>query len=311
MSIFPIFSKRNRVKDSDIYRYDNIPIEFRRQVIHIWVDSIGVYREQDSFGYRDSMGNNEAWRTVHKSLCKEYGVFHLGNEHKDPYEQCEEFIQICRDEEVLDIIEITFQIINIFVRRMSTYQRDAASIEQDPDNAIEELNERFKEHGLGFQFIGNEIVRVDSQLTHQEIIKPTIHLLHDENFKGCEDEFLKAHEHYRHGRNKEAINEALKSFESCLKEICTRKKWPFPTNATSRALIDLVIKNNLIATELLSHFSGLRATLEAGVPTVRNSNAGHGQGAAPTEVPSYLVAYTLNITASALLLFINAYKGSR
>jgi hypothetical protein len=51
-------------------------------------------------------------------------------------------------------------------------------------------------------------------------------LLHDAAYEGAEAEFLSAHEHYRHARNKEALTDALKSFESVMKSICTKRRDP-------------------------------------------------------------------------------------
>jgi hypothetical protein len=50
-------------------------------------------------------------------------------------------------------------------------------------------------------------------------VKPALSLLHDAGFDGPADEFMKGFEHYRHGRNKEAVAEALKAFESTMKAI--------------------------------------------------------------------------------------------
>lgn len=313
MATFSIFSKRNKKKNFDVYRYENIPIELRRQIILIWIDAIGVYYQPGMYEMSSSSSPaNRIWNQVVKILSKEYGTFGLTNsEYDNSFEQCQKFIQNCTDEQVIDITEITFKAIDRIIRDQNQYTNEQSGIKQEPDDAIEELNARFKEHGLGYQYVDGNIIRVDSEFLHQEAILPAIHLLHNEKFKGAEDEFFKAHEHYRHKRNKEAINECLKSFESCLKEICHRKKWSFPPKATSSALIDLVIKNGLIPQELLAHFTGLRSTLESGVPTIRNSNAGHGQGKNPVKVPEYLVSYALNITASALLLLVNSFKESK
>jgi hypothetical protein len=50
----------------------------------------------------------------------------------------------------------------------------------------------------------------------------------------------------------------------------------------------------------------LRSTLEAGVPTARSRLGGHGQGTQVTEVPQYLVAYVLHLTASAVVFLAEA-----
>lgn len=91
------------------------------------------------------------------------------------------------------------------------------------EQAIEEVNARFRQHGIGYQFESGEIVRVDSEIVHQAVVRPTLQLLRHKRFALANAEFLGAHEHYRHGRLGEAINECLKAFESVLKVICAEK----------------------------------------------------------------------------------------
>ena len=108
-----------------------------------------------------------------------------------------------------------------------------------PDQAIEDLNARFLEHGIGYQFVsGAGIVRKDSEFLHKEVLLPTLSLLSDKLYQGAQDEFLKAHEHYRHGRIKECLNECLKAFESTLKTICQIRGWKFQQTDAAKALLD-------------------------------------------------------------------------
>ncbi|EPO6927140.1 DUF7014 domain-containing protein [Escherichia coli] len=48
--------------------------------------------------------------------------------------------------------------------------------------------------------------------------------------------------------------------------------------------------------------------LETGIPTIRNKNAGHGQGADIKEVPEELVSYMLHLTATNLLFLLKCEK---
>ena len=79
---------------------------------------------------------------------------------------------------------------------------------------IEEVNTRFREHGVGFQYESGEILRVDLQVIHKEVTIPALKFLSGPAFSGANEEFLSAYEHYRHNNYKEAIVDALKSFES-------------------------------------------------------------------------------------------------
>jgi hypothetical protein len=170
------------------------------------------------------------------------------------------------------------------------------------------LNARFREHGVGFQYESGEIIRVDSQLLHNEAVKPALVLLRAREYAGAQAEFLTAHEHYRNGRTKEALTECLKALESVMKAICAKRKWPHAPNATASVLIQVLFDKGLVPSFWSQHFSALRATLESGVPTARNRLGGHGQGTQVTEVPAHLVAYVLHQTASAIVFLAEAER---
>jgi hypothetical protein len=54
----------------------------------------------------------------------------------------------------------------------------------------------------------------------------------------------------------------------------------------------------------------LIATLKSGLPVVRNTTGGHGQGPTPVDVPEYVAAYALNLAASKIRLLCDAFRDS-
>ncbi|MDR6553967.1 STM4504/CBY_0614 family protein [Paenibacillus qinlingensis] len=302
--LLDLFSKRNRKPSKSIFTYDVIPQEFRIQIIHIWNDAIGAF----SLNYYDASPSNEVWNFIHKQLSKEYGLLELTANGNDPFKKCQIYIQETSTERVLDIVELSFKYIDLSIRRWNHYVCQNAGISQKPDDAIFELNQRFREHGLGYQYIGEQIVRVDSDFIYREAVEPALKALFEEEFQGASEEFLSAHEHFRKGRNKEAITDALKAFESVMKTICKRMKWEVADNATAKPLINTLLKNELIPMSLQTQFSSLRDTLESGLPTVRNKNSGHGQGDKAIDLPPHLVAYALHLAATNILFLIESYK---
>lgn len=151
------------------------------------------------------------------------------------------------------------------------------------------------------------MIRVDSQYIHAEAVKPVLSILRNLEFEGANDEFLRAHEHYRHDRHKECLVECLKAFESTLKSICAKRGWTMKPTDTAKTLLETCFSNGLIPSYLQAHFASLRAMLESGVPTVRNKPGGHGQGDKPVAVPEYMVRYVLNATATGILLLAQAH----
>lgn len=123
-------------------------------------------------------------------------------------------------EHFLDTVEIGFRQVQHYWDSMGKTSGKAGHV-RSVKAAISELNKRFGQHDLGYAVAGwpGIITRVDSQYIHAEVVESAIHQLSTAGWEGPLDEFMRAHKHYRHGNNKEAMNEALKSFESTMKAI--------------------------------------------------------------------------------------------
>lgn len=308
MAIFQLYSKRQkklRGEVSDVYSYEEIPVSLRVQIVHIIKNTIGA-KYNNSY-YNIESEADKIYKFIHQTLCKEYGVFTL-KEHADDYEAIyDTFLKEKDYEKCLDIIEISFRIIENYVTKNWHLFRETSS--QKPDDAIEELNLRFKESAVGYQFESGDLIRIDSQIIHSEVVKPTLVLLASEDaYNGANNEFLSAHEHYRHKRYKECLNDCLKSFESIMKGIHIKRNWAYSPQDTASKLINSCLSNELIPTYIQSQFTSLKTMLESGVPTLRNKNSGHGQGATVTQVNEELVSYMLHLTATNLLYLVQCDK---
>ena len=282
--LFSKRQKRSRGEVFDVYQYTDIPRELRVQVVHLLKDLYPI----SSF---------EKPRDI---LCREYGVFFLWKKDVTPYEDVCNFLITVEDaDRAIDVIEIAFQPLD--VRGDSLYLPRVLL-----EDAIAELNARFQEHGVGYQFESGKIIRIDSQYIHSEVVQPVLNVLSGALYKGANEEFLSAHEHYRHGRYKDCLNECFKSFESCMKSICKSRGWKYTEKDTASRLIQILFDHDLIPLFMQAHFTSLKSTLEAGVPTIRNKRSGHGQGPEKFSVPESLSAYALHLTASNILFLARA-----
>lgn len=316
MSIFNIFSKRQRKlrgEVPDVYVYNEIPQPLKIQIIYIWEDAFGK-AEDYADRYYGRVGQNpvvQCYRFIVEALRREYGVFRLPGTQDDDslnyFKELANFLLLEKStEKVLDAVEFSFKIVDQVARKDGYLGRPNAF--QIADDAVEELNARFREHGVGFQFVDGQIIRIDSELIHAEVVKPALTLLRGKGLTGAQQEFLKAHEHYRHGNGKEALAECLKAFESVMKVICAKRKWAHAPQATSSALIQVCFDNGLIPPFWQSHFSALRSLLEGGIPTARNRLGGHGQGVKVVDVPGYMVSYVLHMTAASIVFLVEAER---
>jgi len=304
MAIIELFSKRQkrlRGETPDVYTYDEIPQPLRIQIVHIIRDCIGERKDYS----QDDAGSS--YRFIYDTLCREYGKFTLIEKgYNDSHmEQVLNFLlQTDNTEEVLDVVELSFKYIDRVIKKDYYQYTSNTDVKIKPDDAIIELNDRFKEHGIGYSFEGGEMLRIDSTYVHSEITKPTISLLWHRKFRGANEEYLKAHEHYRHGRNKECLTECLKTFESTMKVICDEKGWTYKKTDTAKKLIQVCFKNGLVPTFTQNQFTSLQNLLESGIPTIRNKLGGHGQGQIPQKVDDEMTRYGLNLTGTNIIFLI-------
>jgi AbiJ N-terminal domain 4 len=316
MPIYELFSKRRKSQSGelpDVYTYD-IPTPLRVQIIHIWGDALGhPGKTQD-----EPSSIRPTYQFIVETLRREYGVFRLTQDTYDPTDDRYAVDELCKffledkgisnttaTDKALDVIELTFRAIDRLTRSFSyLYRKNADKV---ADEAIDELNRRFKEHGIGYFYSDGIIGRIDSEFVHAKVVKPALLVLRQKDYENVQSEFLAAHEHYRAGKRSEAIVECYKAFESTMKIICTKRKWAFDKSKGAADLVRVCLDQGLIPPYWQTHFAGLRSVLESAIPTPRNKQAGHGAGAAPPQVPSdELVAYVLHMTAATILFLTEA-----
>lgn len=307
MAIFDLYFKRQRrLKGEvpDVYLYDQMPHALRVQIVHVWDDTLGNAAEAGVSGRPDM-----AYSNLVRAVRRELGQFNLSGHQRYGSFRDEwngTFLATNELDLALSMVELSVRAIHNLSSRVEFLgRRDAKEI---AESGIEEINARFREHDVGYQIANGEVIRVDSQFMHAETVKPALSLLQGAAYEGAQQEFLKAHEHYRHGDTKGSLTEALKALESVMQTICQKRGWEFDTKATSKTLIGILFDKGLIPTYWQSHFTGLRTNLESGVPTARNREGGHGQGATITTVPAHLAGYVLHQTAAAILFLVEAEK---
>lgn len=304
MAIIELYStrkKKNNGVNTDVYQYSELSEKLKSQILQILFDILDKYSDR-----RIHYSEDSSYDFLRNTLCREYGRFSLNNDKNARNDLVGWFLNKADLDEKLDFVELSFKYLERVVEKDSYYYIDnrgnrlrANAIHE----AIEELNHRFKEDATGFQYHESTILRVDSQYLHSEVVKPVLILLSNSDiYNGSADEFLSAHEHYRHGNYKECLVDCLKSFESLMKAIHNKKDWYYdPKKATARDLINGCLKNGLIPQYLQTQMSAINNMLESGVPTIRNKEAGHGQGPEVSQVEEHLCSYMLHVTASNLL----------
>lgn len=321
-----LYFKRNKVQEEtlDLYQYDSFPKAFRVQVFHILAD---VFYSPEDLEVRNLRGDvrinigsgdlqkfllniDEEMSTVCKKFSREKGRLSIKGttnkvSTKSSYQSILEFFISEQDtDDFLTILELVFNVVENKTSEFGFGRRENAY--DISKKAIDELNQRFYEHNIGYQYENGQIVRVDSEFIHAEAVKPALQLLSNPTYKGAQEEFLKAHEHYRHGRYDESLTDCLKAFESTMKIILDKRDWAYGKKDTSKRLIDYCLANKLIPTFWTDHFNSLSNMLTSSIGTPRNKLSGHGKGNDEIEVPEHLIQYVLHMTASSIVFLIKA-----
>lgn len=291
MTLPPLFSRRKRqssVPVSDLYSYDAIPHKVRVQAVHIILDNLGHYSQYEV--------NAKYWAMIVKTIRKEKGVFHLTDGYQTLSEEFCNWLLVEKDvEQFLDGVEIGFRAIKIL----------KGEYNDDYEEAKAELNARFQEAAVGYEIQSGNIIQIDSQIIHKEVVLPALNLLSQKRFAGANDEFLDAHRFFREGDYESCLIECGKSFESVLKVIGSARKWGVNPNDPASKLIAAAFTSGFIPGYMQGQFTALRSVLESGVPTVRNKMSGHGAGGQVRKVDKHLAAYQLHQTAAAIVFLVD------
>ena len=198
MTIFDTYSKRKKRAEQaepDVYQYDRVPATLRNQIQRIWEDAIGPYYDPRPYAYGSAPPhNNAAWHTIRDAVCREKGKLTFSSQ-PNPMRDCIRYLHSENTiDDWFDLIEFSFLYIDRILGKKHSYDLRSLGIEQKSDDAIEELNFRLLDAGVGYQFESGQIIRIDSEYVHSEIVKPALVLLSDPRFAGAQQEFLAAHE---------------------------------------------------------------------------------------------------------------------
>ncbi|HET6893817.1 MAG TPA: hypothetical protein VFH72_00355, partial [Candidatus Baltobacteraceae bacterium] len=303
------FSKRKQQAldggETFTYQYDKAPLTLRRQVALILVAGLGDQTRLTNYLDGPTVAGRY-WHYVFQFLRQEAGEFELHPDGGEPKNQVLNYILTADTDHFLDAVEQCLAVINVAARTLDDYEAQRSGIASDADETISSINYRFREHRFGYAFVpeANEIIRIDSEYIHKDAVERAFTLLHDEVFEGASHEFAEAHREYREGDPKDAIAKALKAFESTIKIICDRLKWPYDPKANAKGLIAVIFDNGLVAKSHESFFGALRSVMESGLPTVRNSTSGHGQGASVVKVPRHVAGFALHLAAASIVFLV-------
>jgi hypothetical protein len=181
---------------------------------------------------------------------------------------------------------------------------------EDPAKGLLELNERFLRAGVGYQFENEQIIRVDSQYMHAEVVKEALGLISEPSFEEANAEFMTAHRHLREGTLRDCNTAALWAVENVLKVICTARKWTYREGDTIERLVAVVRREGLFPDYLGGYFDNLIGAMKAGGPKIRDRQGGHGAAPGEDRVPDHIAAFALHLAAANIVMLVKAHRSA-
>jgi AbiJ N-terminal domain 4 len=274
----------------DVYIYDELSSLLRKQISKILQGCIGP--------------SCSSWDEVAYIMDREIISFSLDSD--EPYVDCMKYLQRSNDVDgILSFIELCARVMANFASEPGLRYGD-----EDPAEGLVELNERFLRAGVGYQFENGQIIRVDSQYVHAEVVKEALRLLCEPGFEEANDEVMKAHRYLREGSLRDCNTAALRAMETVLKVICDARGWTYQEGDTVERLLAIVCRDGLFPDYLGGYFTNLIGAMKAGVPRIRDRQGGHGAAPGDDPVPDHIAAFALHLTAANIVMLVKAHRAT-
>lgn len=295
-NIFNIFSRRNKINENKAHRINE---KFRNRLFILIRDSVNkTFR----------ISPEELFSKLRERLLFLHGENSLSG-NNDKLNDVLSFFFTCKDEHLLDIIEL------LFVPELNKGGFGDESLFVDSineiflvDNLPYYLTKSVWEereacwHGSPATF--NElrelpkIIRKDSDVLHNTAIEPVLALLRQKDLLNANEEFMLALDDFKRMEYKDCVSKCCSAFESVMKVICARKKIPFSQNDPAAKLLKGILNNST-----LDSFWETPINL---IATVRNKlSYAHGAGETTKVVTKHVAMYIINATAAAILLLLD------
>ncbi|MEZ9873437.1 DUF7014 domain-containing protein [Vibrio sp. 10N.261.51.C6] len=148
---------------------------------------------------------------------------------------------------------------------------------------------------VSYDFTYPKVIRKDSEVLNQLAIEPALLLLNRPELSNANTEFLSALEDYRHGKFRDSVTKCCSAFESVMKVECKRRGIHLSGKEAANSLVINLIKD-----------TGMPTFFEQPImliATIRNRlGIAHGSGDEDKQVSESIALYSINATASAMLL---------
>jgi hypothetical protein len=317
-SILDVFSRRHPPRGQG-YKPDEISELLRNRILLLLREVFSGKWPADRW-HSPGDYTREFWEDMHNKLQHLHGRPKLTNDprEREPWEDTLGFALSCTAPEFFDFIELTFRSSPMW--RMLNDENELVDAINDifrVENAPYQLTRIVKveepnpikagPYGGGGTVIRTvaypKIVRADDQATHTEAIQPALSVLAAPHFEAANLEFRDALDEYRKGHYGDCLTKCCSSFESVMKSLCKKHKWPVDEKKdTVHPLLKTILSHST-----LDPFFEQPLLL---IATMRNRlSSSHGGGTTVRSVERHVAQYALASTAAAILLLVHEIEG--
>jgi hypothetical protein len=294
-SRFDVFSRRSAASSEP---RAGITDTLRNRVILLCRDLIGPT------GYAENF-----WEEIHQKLEYLHGTPVLVP-RANPRHRADDvlhFLAQCDSQHFLDFIEYIFQVDSFWRVNDKQGVVDKINLFLDTDDLpyfltdYVEITEQGEWRGAVTTTVRvgafPQVVLKEHRLTHAESVAPVLHLLTSPEYASANAEFLDALQDYRHRDYCDCLTKCGSAFESVMKVVCDKNKWPYKHTDIAATLIDTIVSRSGMEpffTQPLMLIATLRNRL----------SKAHGAGTQAKTVSAAVAQFAVSATAAAILLIV-------
>lgn len=174
------------------------------------------------------------------------------------------------------------------------------------EKTVNEINKRLRLSGVGYCFVGNELIPIDDELLLENSTIPTVSLLNREEFHEAYAYLYQAYQDYRSDDGKaleNAVDNTAKAAETLLKHCFQELDIEYNPTHTYMRLIQTAKEKGLFPNVDDDKLNPLMNNLKA-LGNIRNEAGGHG---GKKKTANRMVRLALNHATSNMLFIAESY----
>ena len=230
-------------------------------------------------------------------FCKFRQDFHLPVDGQFDRDALYENLERLKNEDFFELLDCMMQVLYDGTRRRNDEFIDYV-------NLVDEMNDSMRMNGIGYQIINGTLNVQTEQKVCEEITKPCLMCLIDNDFFEADGFMDDAFEAYKAGSFEEAINNAYKALENVVYELCQRQQLEVSSKENIPKMLRILLKDVDVPNQINEHCDALVKIMETAA-SIRNERAAHGREV--REINSALVRFTIDTVCIDILFLVRTF----